>query len=151
MFGGSGGSFSIMSRIVFWILLGTVLLSPIPFGAIFPWSYTLLALIVGVLVLVWSVTLLIAGAPPPVTLKMIALPALLFAAVIAWALIQATPWTPAAWHNPVWAETAKGLGTDVQGYISVLPYATETSVMRLLTYAGIFWLAYRGASQKIPA
>ena len=141
MFGGLGGSFSVMSRIVFWLLLGTVLLSPIPFGAIFPWSYTLLALIVGALVLVWSVTLLVAGAPPPVTLKMIALPALLFTAVIVWALIQAAPWTPAAWHNPVWAETAKGLGADVQGYISVMPYATETSVMRLLTYAGIFWLA----------
>lgn len=130
-----------MSRVVFWLLLGTVLLSPIPFGAIFPWSYTLLALIIGALVLVWSVTLLVAGAPPPVTFRMIALPALLFAAVIAWALIQASSWTPDAWHNPIWAETAKGLGADVQGYISVVPYATETSVMRLLTYAGIFWLA----------
>jgi hypothetical protein len=56
-----------MSRIVFWLLLGTVLLSPIPFGAIFPWSYTLLALIIGALVLIWSVTLLVAGAPPSVT------------------------------------------------------------------------------------
>tara|TARA_R110002072_G_scaffold10726_51_gene49773 strand:- start:424 stop:1809 length:1386 start_codon:yes stop_codon:yes gene_type:complete len=130
-----------MSRIVFWLLLGTVLLSPVPFGAIFPWSYTLLALLVGVLVLVWSTTLLVAGAPPPVTLRMIALPAALFAAVIGWALVQASPWTPGAWHNPVWAETAKGLGADVQGYISVVPYTTETSVMRLLTYAGIFWLA----------
>ena len=62
-----------MSRIVFWLLLGTVLLSPIPFGATLPWSYTLLALIVGALVLVWSTTLLFAGSPPPVTLRMIAL------------------------------------------------------------------------------
>ena len=85
-----------MSRIVFWLLLGTVLLSPIPFGAIFPWSYTLLALIIGALVLIWSVTLLVAGAPPSVTLRMIALPALLFAAVIAWPLIQASSWTAAA-------------------------------------------------------
>jgi hypothetical protein len=59
-----------MSRIVFWLLLGTVLLSPIPFGAVLPWSYTLLALIVGTLVLVWSTTPLLAGSPPPVTLRM---------------------------------------------------------------------------------
>lgn len=130
-----------MTRIVFWLLLGTVLLSPIPFGAIFPWSYTLLALIIGALVLTWSATLLIAGTPPPVTLGMIALPAALFCAVIAWALIQASPWAPEAWHNPVWAETAQALNSNVQGYISVVPYATETAVMRLLTYAGIFWLA----------
>jgi O-antigen ligase len=130
-----------MSRIVFWLLLATVLLSPIPFGAILPWSYTLLALIVGALVLVWSTTLLVAGSPPPVTLRMIALPAMLFAGVIVWAVIQASTLTPESWHNPIWAETAKGLGTEVQGYISVVPYATETSVMRLLTYAGIFWLA----------
>lgn len=130
-----------MSRIVFWLLLGTVLLSPIPFGATLPWSCTLLALIVGALVRVWSTTLLFAGSPPPVTLRMIALPAFLFAAVIIWALVQASPLTPEAWHNPVWAETAKGLVADIQGYISVVPYATETSVMRLLTYAGVFWLA----------
>ena len=83
-----------MSRIVFWLLLATVLLSPIPFGAILPWSYTLLALIVGALVLVWSTTLLVAGSPPPVTLRMIALPAMLFAGVIVWAVIQASTLTP---------------------------------------------------------
>lgn len=130
-----------MTRIVFWLLVGTVLLSPLPFGAIFPWSYTLLALIVGALVLTWSATRLVAGTAPTVPLRRIALPGALFAAAIAWAAIQAAPWTPDAWHNPVWAETAATLGTGVQGYISVVPYATETAVMKLLTYAGIFWLA----------
>lgn len=55
---------SVMTRSVFWLLLATVLLAPIPFGAIFPWSYTLLALIIGALVLVWSASLLVAGTPP---------------------------------------------------------------------------------------
>lgn len=129
-----------MTRIVFWLLLATVLLSPIPFGAIFPWSYTLLALIVGALVLAWSASLLVSGARPPVTPGMIALPLTLFAAAIAWALVQASPWVPDSWHNPVWAETAARLGVEVQGTISVVPHATETAVMRLLSYAGIFWL-----------
>lgn len=64
-----------MTRIVFWLLLAIVLLSPIPFGAIFPWSYTLLALIVGALVLAWLASLLVSGARPPVTPGMIALAA----------------------------------------------------------------------------
>ena len=130
-----------IARSVFWVLLGTVLLLPLPFGSIFPWAYTLLAVIVALLVAVWSVTLAISGAPPPVTLGMIRTPAILFFGVIAWAGLQATTWTPATWHNPVWSETASFLSTAVQGSISVVPYATETSIMRLLTYAGIFWLA----------
>tara|TARA_R110002096_G_scaffold189289_3_gene369747 strand:- start:270 stop:1397 length:1128 start_codon:yes stop_codon:yes gene_type:complete len=52
-----------------------------------------------------------------------------------------SPWTPASWHNPVWAETSRILGQNIPGFISVDPYATETSIMRLLSYAGIFWLA----------
>ena len=102
----SGGSLTVIARSVFWVLLGTVLLLPLPFGSIFPWAYTLLAVIVALLVAVWSVTLAISGAPPPVTLGMIRTPAILFFGVIAWAGLQATTWTPATWHNPVWSETA---------------------------------------------
>lgn len=130
-----------MSRTIFWVLIGTVLLSPVPFGSIFPWSYALMAMVVAALILLWSVRLAFIGDALPVTPGMIRTPMILFFAVIVWAFIQAAPWTPAAWHNPVWAETSAVLGTDVQGYISVAPYATGTSIMRLLTYAGIFWLA----------
>lgn len=64
----SGGSLTVIARIVFWVLLGTVLLLPLPFGSIFPRAYTLLAVIVAFLVVIWSVTLAVAGDPPPVTL-----------------------------------------------------------------------------------
>lgn len=145
-----GGNVAVISRGVFWVLVGTVLLSPIPFGSIFPWSYTLLAVIVAVLVIAWSVTLVVSGEPPPVTVRMVWFPAVLYFGVVVWVVIQAAPWTPVAWHNPVWANTAALLGTDIDGAISVVPYATETSVMRLLTYAGIFWLAlqYGRSSQR---
>ena len=140
-----------MMRFIFWGLLGTVVLSPVPFGSIYPWSYTLMAMIVGVLVLLWAVTLLIRGEAPAVPLSRIKWPAILFGAVIVWCLIQASPWTPEAWHNPIWQQTAKVLGTEVQGYISVDPYATNTVVMRLLTYAGIFWLALQFGGDPVRA
>jgi hypothetical protein len=80
---------------------------------------------------------------------MIRFPATTFGLVMVWIVIQGSPWVPDAWQNPVWRETASILGTDMQGYISVNPYATETTLMRLLTYAGIFWLALQyGRSSK---
>lgn len=130
-----------MLRIIFWALTATVLLSPLPFGSIFPWSYAVLAIVVATLVLLWTMSLVFSGAPPPCSPRMVGIPLILFLAVIVWAVIQAAPWTPADWHNPVWSETGAVLGTGIQGYISVNPHATETSIMRLLTYAGIFWLA----------
>lgn len=136
-----GGVFSDMSRVIFWVLLGTVLLSPVPFGSIYSWSYTLLAIIVAVLVGLWSVTTLISRTPPTVDLKLIWMPAATVAVLTAWIFLQSTPWVPAEWHHPVWREVAAALGQPVQGYISVNPTATENALMRLLTYAGIFFLA----------
>ena len=130
-----------MSRLIFWALLGTVILSPVPFGSIYPWSYTLLAIIVAVLVSLWSLSLVFSGASPPVTIGMIWFPATMFGLVLVWIVIQGSSWVPDAWQNPAWRETAAVLGTDIQGYITVNPYATETTLMRLLSYAGIFWLA----------
>lgn len=130
-----------MKRGIFWVLLGTVLLSPLPFGAIHPWSYTLLAVVVGILVLLWSLTTLVSGAAPPVTIAMIRLPAMLFAGAIAWLIVQSAAWTPAGWHDPIWADAARVLDAPVRSAVSVDPFATRTGIMRLLTYAGIFWLA----------
>ena len=106
----SGGRLAVISRSVFWVLLGTVILSPIPFGSIFPWSYTMMAAIVAVLIGLWSLDILFSGAPPPVTLKMISFPAATFSLVLTWIAVQAASWTPPAWHNPAWQETAALLG-----------------------------------------
>ena len=78
---------------------------------------------------------------PPLSISRIWAPVSLFGAVIAWAVVQMSPWTPESLHNPEWADTARILGQEVQGYISVDPRATGTAIMRLLSYAGIFWLA----------
>lgn len=72
---------------------------------------------------------------------MIWFPAATFGLVLLWIAVQATPWTPPAWHNPVWQETATLLGIELPGAIAINPHAAGTALMRLLTYAGIFWLA----------
>jgi O-antigen ligase len=130
-----------MSRLIFWALVGTVILSPVPLGAIHPQAYSLLAVIVALLVGLWSVDRLISGDPPAVSISMIRIPALLFGVAMGWICIQAISWSPGSWHNPAWPQTADLLSADIAGAISVNPYATETVLMRLLAYAGIFWLA----------
>ena len=130
-----------MSRLIFWVMLGTVLLLPVPFGSIYPSAYTGFAAIVAVLIGAWSLNHAITGTRPPLSISRIWAPVSLFGAVIAWAVVQMSPWTPESLHNPEWADTARILGQEVQGYISVDPRATGTAIMRLLSYAGIFWLA----------
>ena len=129
-----------MARAIFWVLLGTVILAPLPFGSIYPWSFTLLAIVVGALVGLWSAHILVSGKALPVTLGMVWFPAATFALAVGWVLLQTASWTPSEWHNPTWRETSDLLKTDLAGAVSVTPYATETVAMRLLAYAGIFWL-----------
>lgn len=138
-----------MTRFVHTTLLAAVLLSPLPFGSIHPMAYTTLAIVVAVLVGLWTLGAALSREAPPVTLGRIGVPALLFAIAVSWAAIQSAPWTPVSWHNPVWAEAAAALGRPLAGAVSIDPFATRTSVMRLLCYAGIFWLALQlGRSAK---
>jgi len=50
-------------------------------------------------------------------------------------------WTPDAWHHPLWRDAGEALGAGIQGAISLEPDAGAETVMRLLTYGGVFWLA----------
>lgn len=135
------GASAKMSRLIFWVMLGTVLLLPVPFGSIYPSAYTVFAVVVALLIGAWCLVYAMSDTRLPSLIDRVWLPSILFAAVIAWALVQISPWIPESLHNPEWADTARILGQEVQGYISVDPQATGTAIMRLLSYAGIFWLA----------
>jgi O-antigen ligase len=51
-----------------------------------------------------------------------------------WCIIQVLPFTPHGWHHPLWAETAKALGTDYRGSISLAPEGGLLALERFLTY-----------------
>ncbi|PPR21511.1 MAG: hypothetical protein CFH39_01745, partial [Alphaproteobacteria bacterium MarineAlpha10_Bin2] len=65
----------------------------------------------------------------------------LFLLLMVWAGIQAVTWTPDAWHHPLWRDAGEALGAGIQGAISLEPDAGAETVMRLLAYGGVFWLA----------
>ncbi|MCE2509410.1 MAG: O-antigen ligase family protein [Alphaproteobacteria bacterium] len=129
--------------LLFWLLMAIVALAPLPFGSNRPWSWSLLGVLVGLLVLFW-----VAAAYRDRTLiqiewrrsRIIVVP---FAVLMLWFLLQASGLTPDAWHHPLWEKAAGVLGVPLTGAISLNPEASKMAVMRLLAYGGIFWLAFQ--------
>ncbi|MGQ3030121.1 MAG: O-antigen ligase family protein [Ferrovibrionaceae bacterium] len=131
-------------RLHFWIFAAVLLLAPLPFGANRPWSAALLALLTGLLCLTWPLATIGDRALQPWPLRRIAGPASLFVIVVAWALLQASPWLPLGWAHPFWSEVSAGLGPSgpaVIPRVALAPEAATAATMRWLAYAGIFWLA----------
>jgi O-antigen ligase len=65
----------------------------------------------------------------------------LYLLLMVWAGIQAVTWTPQSWHHPMWHAAAAALDTSLGGAISLDPASGAETVMRLLAYGGVFWLA----------
>ena len=135
--------FAVVKRtpMIFRTLIALVVLAPLPFASVPAWSWSLTASIVGMLLIAWAARLAINGESPPVGLRRMWPVALLFGFTIAWATVQALPITPVSWHHPLWRSVAETLGGGGDGSISLNPFATRTALVRLLTYAGVFWLS----------
>jgi O-antigen ligase len=126
---------------LFWSLVLTVLLAPLPLGAIEPWSWALLGCATGVLLLAWSICIGWDRTAVVVPLQALWPAAVAFAVAIAWIVLQMSPWTPTSWHHPSWELAGRSLGREVGGSITVNPFETASALFRLLAYAGIFWLS----------
>ena len=124
-----------------WPFLLVVVLAPLPLGSNRPIPWTLLALAVGILLLAWSGAAVLRpgrGVVPPDRFWPAVVGLVLVAGI---ALLQMTALSPRAWQHPLWVQAGAVLGPQVGGRISVNPHETGTSLMRLLSYAGVFWLA----------
>ncbi len=130
-----------MTRFVFAGLLAVVALAPLPFASNRPWSWGLLSLTVGVLTVLWAVAALrdpeAVGAPWRRIWPFV----VIFAAIVGWIVAQAATWTPEAWHHPLWRQAGEALGAPLAGSVSIDREQTLAALMRLLAYAGVFWLA----------
>ncbi len=126
---------------LFSFLLGFVLLVPLPLGSVAPLSWWVIASFVGVLLVVHAASLL----HPAAILGQRVAPnwpwVVPFLVATGWAALQASPLTPADWHNPLWQTASGVLATPLAGAITINPDDTRAAIVRLLAYAGIFWLA----------
>ncbi len=73
--------------------------------------------------------------------KVFFFPGLLFGGVIVWAVVQANSFVPAQWHDPLWQDAAGALGRTLEGAITTDPATAIERAIRLMAYAGIFWLS----------
>lgn len=132
---------SVLAAAVFWLVMATVALAPLPLGANRPWAWSLLALLAGLALLGWAVAALADPGLMRLSWHRHVFVTVPFCLAVAWALVQAAPWTPAAWHHPLWADAAKALGRPLVGAISLDPDRTVEGAMRLAAYGAVFWLA----------
>ncbi len=100
-----------------------------------------MAVAVSLLLVAWRLELMIKGSEPALGLRSTWPFVLLFTVAAGWAALQILPSMPGEWHNPLWRRAAETLGTPLAGAVSLNPEATATALMRLLTYAGVFWLS----------
>jgi O-antigen ligase len=99
----------------------------------------------------YELSLLVRGAEHPVPLRPIRASAILFAAVVAWILLQNSPWMPLALQHPIWGLASDVLSWPLAGRISVDPDLTAIALLRLLTAASAFWLALQLSRDAAPA
>ena len=127
--------------ILFWATVALVVLLPMPLGAIYQWSWGLMALVMGVLLAFWSVRVALGQQEAAVGLRGVWWLLLPFAACILWVVLQTSAWTPDRWHHPLWESTAEALQADLDGAISLNPFRGASGLARLLAYGGIFWIS----------
>lgn len=131
-----------LEQAAFTLLLTIVVLSPLPFASNRPWSWSLLTAVAGLTLGLWWIHVRHNGGRP-IRLAWRLLPSMIgFAIVLLWAAFQILPWTPRAWHDPLWTQTAAFLGTAYRGAISFDAQSTVDAVMRLIGYGAVFIAAW---------
>lgn len=130
-----------LAKAVFWSMIGLLVWAPLPFASNRPWSWSLLSLVIGGLLVLWSLAALRQRHLMRLSLRRCAGPMILFALAALWALIQTLGLTPDALHDPLWQPASRLLDSSLAGSISADPTASRGGVMRLLAYGGMFWLA----------
>jgi O-antigen ligase len=127
--------------VLFWAFLAGLAWAPYYYGSNDLWAWGINAILFPGLVIAYEVGLMARAKHHPVAISEIGLPALLFLIVVAWIMIQNAPWTPSAWHHPIWAMTAEALQQPIDGSISVNHDPTALGLLRLITAASVFWIA----------
>ncbi|MFC1797336.1 O-antigen ligase family protein [Pseudomonadota bacterium] len=131
----------VINRILFFSLMLLVVISPLPLGSNREWSWSLCALIAGALALIWAASNIKRTAQP--NLRLNPLIPLLFVLACGWAIVQLGNWSPAPWQHPLWLMAGEALSAELPGRISLSADDTWTALMRLLSYALVFALAYQ--------
>lgn len=146
----------IARRLHFLLFMAVIALAPLPLGANRPWSWSLLAALIGLLCATWPLAIMMDRTAPKVAIRQVMVPLLGFAGIIGWAWLQTMSIWPAAWADPLWLEAQRQLAGTSPARVPLATniHAATTGIMRLLCYGGVMWLALqhgrsRGRSQRM--
>ena len=123
------------------ILVLLLALLPLYYGSVMAWSWAAVALVLGGALFVFGARLSLGKAILAPALTTVKWPTILFILVLVWIALQASPWTPVAWHHPLWQAAADALGGPYRGTISLDPYASWEAGLKLAAYGMMFLLA----------
>jgi hypothetical protein len=125
---------------LFLAFILTLAWTPFWFGSNRTMAWGVNAVGFGGLALLYEIGLLATLRRHPVALRRIWFPALAFAAVCAWSLIQVAAFIPAGYQHPIWRMARDALGQDLPGSISVNRDDTIVALLRFVTCGMAFWL-----------
>lgn len=122
-------------------------LCPLWFGSNRLPAWGLNATWVGLLVACYEIGLRLQGRPHPLPVARLRVPAAAFAATLLWILAQFRSF--ASDSLGLWATARDILGRPVAGTLSISPDLTGLATIRMVTVAGVFWLAVQlGRSER---
>ena len=124
-----------------WLLIAGLAWAPFWYGGNILIMWGVNAVIFPGLAAIYEISLLVRGAKHPVGIRQIAIPAMLFAAVVAWMIFQTitADWIP--FVHPIWALASEALGRPLRASISLNRSLTEITLLKLITDASVFWLS----------
>ncbi|MGP1355871.1 O-antigen ligase family protein [Roseicyclus sp.] len=129
---------SLSQSVLGWTTLGLVLFVAVFHGGNAPVYWTLLGFaVMALFVLQVALTAIRGGHWAN---RRLTIPAILYLGAVAWCLAQTLPGLPADWAHPLWALAPEGAGT-----VSATPVAGMHGVLRLVTYAMVFWIAVQAS------
>lgn len=121
-----------------YLLLLIVSLAPLPFGSNRPLFASTLCAASGSLLLFWGAQVYASGATG-FPISRLRTPLFLYGAACLWATVQTL--SIPGFADPAWQVASDLLGEALPGRISVNVEATVSGLMRLISYAIVFWLA----------
>jgi O-antigen ligase len=137
--------------IIFWIFTLLIMLAPLPFGMVYEMSQSIFTFLIFLMAIILCIYQAANRSISVVSVKHVAWESVAFFMVIGWAIVQILPITPAELHHPLWEEAERTLDLRGNGMISLAPGAGFFSLMRLSTYAGVFWIAMQLGRDRIQA
>ncbi len=130
-------------KLILFPFLTIILLAPLPFASNRPWSWALLSLLVGLLVVMEVLFRGRNGGNSDRFMVRMLPGVVLVGLIISWIVFQTSASIPPDMAHPLWREVTRSMSMDVRPTISLDSEATMSALTRLLSYCGVFWIGAR--------